>query len=117
MESREERRDPPPPPGMAPFVLLILAAAGLIGWGAYGQWQRDVEATRTLDKIRTLVNEHSTCAHCGGAAGLFCKHTNDDGSLSTTSYCSSDCQKADWPSHKAQCDSASIGSICTGLAS
>ena len=55
MESREERREPPPPPGKAPFVLLILAGAGLIGWGAYGQWQRDIEATRTLDKIRNLV--------------------------------------------------------------
>lgn len=55
MESREEGREPPPPPGKAPFALLILAGFGLIGWGAYGHWQRDIEATNTLDKIRNLV--------------------------------------------------------------
>lgn len=55
MEPREESREPPPPPGKAPFVLLVLAGLGLIGWGAYGHWQRDIEATRTLDKIRNVV--------------------------------------------------------------
>ena len=51
MESREGSQEPPPPPGKAPFVLLVLAGLGLIGWGAYGHWQRDIEATRTLDKF------------------------------------------------------------------
>ena len=55
MESHEGSQEPPPPPGKAPFVLLVLAGLGLIGWGAYGHWQRDIEATRTLDKIRTVV--------------------------------------------------------------
>lgn len=55
MESREDRPEPPPPPGKALFVLLALAAIGLVGWGAYGHWQRDIEATRTLEKIRNVV--------------------------------------------------------------
>ncbi len=55
MKPNEDRRDPPPPPGKAPFVLLLLAGIGLVGWGAYGHWQRDLEATRTLDRIKNLV--------------------------------------------------------------
>ncbi len=55
METREDRPDPPPPPGKAPFVLVVLAAIGLVGWGAYGHWQRDIEATQTLEKIRNVV--------------------------------------------------------------
>jgi len=31
------------------------AGIGLVGWGAYGHWQRDLEATRTLDRIKNLV--------------------------------------------------------------
>lgn len=46
---------PPPPPGKAPFVLLLLAGIGLVGFGAYGHWQRDLEAAATLDRIRGLV--------------------------------------------------------------
>ncbi|MCJ2015508.1 efflux RND transporter periplasmic adaptor subunit [Methylobacterium sp. J-076] len=53
--SDDDRREPPPPPGKAPFLLLLLAGIGLVGWGAYGHWQRDLEATRTLDRIRTVV--------------------------------------------------------------
>ena len=55
MEPREDRPEPPPPPGKAPFVLVALAAIGLVGWGAYGHWQRDIEATRTLENIRHVV--------------------------------------------------------------
>ena len=55
MHSREDGGEIPPPPGKAPFVLLLLAACGLVGWGAYGHWQRDVEATLTQEKIRNLV--------------------------------------------------------------
>jgi RND family efflux transporter MFP subunit len=55
MSASDSGQDIPPPPGMTPFLLVLLIALGLIGWGAYGQWQRDGEATRTLEAIRTLV--------------------------------------------------------------
>jgi RND family efflux transporter MFP subunit len=55
MTAREDGRETPPPPGAGPFVLLLLGGIALIGWGAYGHWQRDTEATRTLDGIRNLV--------------------------------------------------------------
>lgn len=51
----EDRRAPPAPPGKAPFVLLLLGGIGLVGWGAYGHWQKDLEASHTLDWIRNLV--------------------------------------------------------------
>lgn len=54
MGASEDAQDTPPPPGKAPFVLVVLAGLALIGWGAYGHWQRDTEAARTLDAIRTL---------------------------------------------------------------
>ncbi len=55
MSASDSGQDIPPPPGMAPFLLVLLIALGLIGWGAYGHWQRDGEATRTLEAIRNLV--------------------------------------------------------------
>jgi RND family efflux transporter MFP subunit len=55
MSASEDGRDIPPPPGKAPFVLVLLIGLGLIAWGAYGHWQRDLEATRTLEGTRNLV--------------------------------------------------------------
>ncbi len=55
MNAREDGKDIPPPPGKTPYVLVLLVGAALIGWGAYGHWQRDREATATLDAIRNLV--------------------------------------------------------------
>ncbi|GJD36803.1 efflux RND transporter periplasmic adaptor subunit [Methylobacterium aerolatum] len=55
MNAREDGKDIPPPPGKTPYVLVLLVGAALIGWGAYGHWQRDREATVTLDAIRNLV--------------------------------------------------------------
>ncbi|MBE7246901.1 MAG: biotin/lipoyl-binding protein, partial [Actinomycetospora chiangmaiensis] len=62
MTAREDDREIPPPPGKAPFFLLLLVGIGLVGYGAYGQWRRDGEATRTLDAIRNLVPRVRTVA-------------------------------------------------------
>lgn len=53
-------KDIPPPPGKRPFVLVGLTALGLLGYGAYNHWQRDVEATATLERIKTLVPQVRT---------------------------------------------------------
>lgn len=55
MKPNEDRPETPSPPGKAPFVLLLLAGIGLVAWGAYGHWQKDLEASHTLDRIRNLV--------------------------------------------------------------
>lgn len=55
MKPHEDRRDPPSPPGKMPFVVLLVAGIGLVGYGAYGHWQRNLEASRTLDRIKNLV--------------------------------------------------------------
>jgi RND family efflux transporter MFP subunit len=55
MKAHDAGEDVPPPPGMAPFLLVGLVGAGLLAWGTYGHWQRDVEATATLEQTRTLV--------------------------------------------------------------
>jgi RND family efflux transporter MFP subunit len=53
-------REIPPPPGKGPFLLVGLVALGLVGYGAYNHWQRDVEATATLERIKTLVPQIRT---------------------------------------------------------
>jgi RND family efflux transporter MFP subunit len=60
MKAHGAAEDVPPAPGKLPFLLVALAAAGLLAWGAYGHWRRDAEAIATLDRIRTLVPEVRT---------------------------------------------------------
>ncbi|MGU3668064.1 efflux RND transporter periplasmic adaptor subunit [Methylobacterium sp. A49B] len=55
MKAHDAGAEVPPPPGKAPFLLVGLVGAGLLAWGAYGHWQRDVEATATLEQTKTLV--------------------------------------------------------------
>jgi hypothetical protein len=50
----------------------------------------------------------SNCASCGNGARLRCVGCLDapeyqPGDATTTNYCSSTCQKKDWPQHKARC--------------
>lgn len=60
MKAHDAAQDVPPPPGIIPFVVVGLVGLGLLGWGAYGHWQRDVEATATLERIKTLVPQVRT---------------------------------------------------------
>ncbi|MBE7201462.1 MAG: efflux RND transporter periplasmic adaptor subunit [Parafilimonas terrae] len=60
MKAHDAGEDVPPPPGKLPFLLVVLAGAGLLAWGAYGHWQRDAEATATLEAIRDLVPQVRT---------------------------------------------------------
>ncbi|WCS28006.1 efflux RND transporter periplasmic adaptor subunit [Methylobacterium sp. NMS14P] len=62
MKAHDAGADVPPPPGKAPFLLVGLAGLGLLAWGAYGHWQRDVEAAATLERIKTLVPQVRTVA-------------------------------------------------------
>ena len=55
MKAHDAAQDVPPPPGIVPFLVVGLVAIGLVGWGAYGHWQRDSEASATLEGIKTLV--------------------------------------------------------------
>ncbi|MDP4025017.1 efflux RND transporter periplasmic adaptor subunit [Methylobacterium sp. NEAU 140] len=55
MKARDASGDVPPPPGKAPFVVVGLVGLGLLGWGAYGHWQRDAEAEATLARVKSLV--------------------------------------------------------------
>ncbi|GJD72078.1 efflux RND transporter periplasmic adaptor subunit [Methylobacterium goesingense] len=52
------KRDPsdiPPPPGKAPFLLVAVAALGLLAWGGYGQTQRRAAAAETQRKVNSFV--------------------------------------------------------------
>ncbi|MBY0258671.1 efflux RND transporter periplasmic adaptor subunit [Methylobacterium sp.] len=58
-------RDPsdiPPPPGKAPFLLVAVAALGLLAWGGYGQMQRRAAATETQRKVNSFVPKLRTAA-------------------------------------------------------
>jgi len=51
-----------------------------------------------LDRSYTRMNRPSgACAHCGGVEGLKACSCN------LVRYCSKACQKASWPTHKAEC--------------
>jgi HlyD family secretion protein len=43
----EQPQSPPPPPSRWIFVLVLLAAAGLVGFGSYGHWQTNAAAEET----------------------------------------------------------------------
>jgi len=45
----------PPPPGKGPFLVVGLVAAGLLGWGGYGHWQRSSAAAETQRKANEFV--------------------------------------------------------------
>ena len=60
MRADDAERDVPPPPGKAPFLLVGLVGIGLLAWGAYGHWQRDVAASATLERIKSLVPQVRT---------------------------------------------------------
>ncbi|MEL6060033.1 MULTISPECIES: efflux RND transporter periplasmic adaptor subunit [unclassified Methylobacterium] len=60
MKAHDAAQDVPPPPGAMPFLLVGLLGIGLLGWGAYGHWQRDAEASATLERIKTLVPQVRT---------------------------------------------------------
>lgn len=62
MKAHHAAQDVPPPPGKLPFLLAGLVGAGLVAWGAYGHWQRDAEATATLQRIKSLVPQVRTVA-------------------------------------------------------
>jgi len=53
--SPRDPADVPPPPRAGPFVLVGLGVAGLLAWGAYGQWQQRAAAAETQRKIETHV--------------------------------------------------------------
>jgi RND family efflux transporter MFP subunit len=55
-----DTREIPPAPGIGPFLLVGLVAAGLLGYGAYNHWRRDVEATATLERVKSLVPQVRT---------------------------------------------------------
>ena len=54
-DGHDARREVPPPPGKGGFVVVALAAAGLLAWGGYGHWRRDAAATETQRKRNDLV--------------------------------------------------------------
>ena len=55
MKPHAEEKEIPPPPGKGPFLLVGLVGLGLLAWGAYGHWRRDVDATETQNRIASLV--------------------------------------------------------------
>ncbi|KQT14672.1 RND transporter MFP subunit [Methylobacterium sp. Leaf399] len=65
MTGHSHKRDPgdiPPPPRKTPFVLVALAAIGLLGWGGYGQWQQRAAAAETQRKINSFVPKLRTAS-------------------------------------------------------
>ncbi|MGY2047725.1 efflux RND transporter periplasmic adaptor subunit [Methylobacterium sp. JK268] len=48
-------REVPPPPRLRGFVLAALVLAGLLGWGAYGHWQKDAAAAETQRRTKAFV--------------------------------------------------------------
>jgi RND family efflux transporter MFP subunit len=54
--------DIPPPPRLGPFLLVAIALAALLAWGAYGHWRRDAEASATLQAVKDLVPQVRTVA-------------------------------------------------------
>ncbi|MCJ2084542.1 efflux RND transporter periplasmic adaptor subunit [Methylobacterium sp. E-005] len=60
MKAHDAAQDVPPPPGFVPFLLVGLLGLGLLGWGAYGHWRRDVEASATLARVKALVPQVRT---------------------------------------------------------
>ncbi|WP_375457166.1 efflux RND transporter periplasmic adaptor subunit [uncultured Methylobacterium sp.] len=55
MKAHGEASDIPPPPGKAPFLMVGLVAAGLLGWGGYGHWKQDAAAAETQRKAKEFV--------------------------------------------------------------
>lgn len=55
MKPHGQATDIPPPPGKAPFLMVGLVAAGLLGWGGYGHWKQSAAAAETQRKAREYV--------------------------------------------------------------
>ncbi|KAI2607309.1 uncharacterized protein GGS25DRAFT_327361 [Hypoxylon fragiforme] len=67
----------------------------------------DDDQERDLRYIFVNANTGSICAHCNREGAQFrctsCIQKNDDHITLETSYCDSDCQRADWKQHKRIC--------------
>jgi hypothetical protein len=63
------------------------------------------------------VPPKGTCTYCGKTTSIHCKACTDvdvnDGDRKVTYYCNSVCQKNDWASHSAACQSAQIEKVAT----
>ena len=62
----------------------------------------------SINMTSTSIHEVHKCSKCSKTASLTCKACKampnaTDGQISSTWYCGSECQKADWIEHKPQC--------------
>ncbi|KAM0724007.1 hypothetical protein Q7P37_000998 [Cladosporium fusiforme] len=53
--------------------------------------------------MASATQKSAPCKHCGKASTRRCTNCLNPETNTETFYCSSDCLKADWPSHKAAC--------------
>lgn len=62
MRAQGDGQEIPPPPRKSPFLLVGMAAAGLLAWGGYGHWQKQTAAAETQRKVRDFVPSLRTVA-------------------------------------------------------